>query len=264
MIIIKSFFKLPMFFTYWIYDICVYLYLKMYRRYYGWGIHLITGRFGSGKSSVMVKIAYDIVKKYPYLTILTNLPLSNFPDGVNLLKLNTVDDILNAPDGCLCLIDEIGTIFNSRDFSSGKCAVPKSLFQHLCQCRKRNLTIYGTVQRYNLLDKQIRDISAYVTVCHSYFCHPFTRFFTYHKYDIDDYDYYSQNPSYIPRPVGTGVYVQRNLYRNLYDTTDMVDNILNKEYLTDKEILENRGVTSTNYQQLDRRQRKTIHRNITR
>lgn len=121
----------------------------------------------------MVAEAYELCRKYPQLHILTNINIKNFPDYTEILPLNTAQDILNAPKNTLVLIDEIGTIFNSRDFSGGKCAVPKPLFQHLCQCRKRRMMIYATVQRFNLLDKQIRDITADVTACHTHFKHPF-------------------------------------------------------------------------------------------
>ena len=80
-----------------------------------------------------------LMNKYPQLHILTNINIKNFPDYTEIIPLNTAQDILNAPKNTLVLIDEIGTIFNSRDFSGGKCAVPKPLFQHLCQCRKRRM-----------------------------------------------------------------------------------------------------------------------------
>jgi len=183
--IIKCFFLLPEFFTYLVYDFCINRYLKLYKDFIGWGIHLLTGRFGKGKSILAAKINYDITHKYKNMCILTNIKLQNFPEYTKILPLNNAMDIVNAPQDCIVLIDEIGTIFNSRDFSSGKNAVPKVLFQHLCQCRKRNMIIYGTVQRYNLLDKQIRDISADVSVCHSYFNHPYSRLVTFYTYDID-------------------------------------------------------------------------------
>ena len=260
-ICLSSFFKLPSMVTYLTYDWLTYRYLKLYKQFFGWGIHLITGRFGAGKSNVMCKIAYDICNKYPNMSVLTNLDIINFPAYTKILKLNTALDILNAPCDCIVLIDEIGTIFNSRDFSTGKTAVPKILFQHLCQCRKRNMIIYGTVQRYNLLDKQIRDISADVTVCHSHFKHPFTRFISAYTYDIDDYDLYSNNRMYRPKVKYSHCYIQKSLYRNLYDTKQLIDNMLNKDYLSDDEILKNRGDTSTSVVAISRSDNRKIRFN---
>lgn len=258
--IILCFFKLPKFFIYFFYDLIKYFYLKQYKEFYGWGIHLYIGRFGAGKTNTAVHYVYKQCKKYKQLSVLTNIKLTNFPEWTNIIELNTADDIVHAPTNCIVLIDEIGTIFNSRDFSSGKQAVPKVLFQHLCQCRKRHMQIIGTVQKYNLLDKQIRDISADVTVCKCSFKHPFSRLVRTYTYDVDEYDMYMSNRMYNPRLLNSGVFIQTNLCRNLYDTSELVDNMLQKDYLSDKEIMENRGDISVTNTPFSRKERKKIRR----
>lgn len=244
------------FFAYIIYDFLIRRKLRLYKEFFGWGIHLYTGRFGSGKTITMCQYAYNLCVKYPQLSILTNLKLDNFPVHTRILHLNHATDILNAPSDCLVLIDEIGTIFNSRDFSSGQKSVPKSLFQHLCQCRKRNMMILGTVQKYNLLDKQIRDISADVNVCVPFLSHPFTRSVKVYTYDVDEYDMYMSNRMYNPRCVNKQMFIQSNLYRNLYNTEQLIDNMLKDDYISDKEILENRSIDTFNVESL-----KKIKRN---
>lgn len=231
----------PSLLFYVFYDFLIYKAYKKDKLFYGWGIHLFTGKFGSGKTSLMVIKAYELCKKYPQLTIITNLKLMNFPEYTNIIKLTCVDDILNAPENSLVLIDEIGTIFNSRDFMSGKKSVPKSLFQHLAQCRHRRLMIFGSVQRFLLLDKQIRDISATVTECHTSFKHPFSRLIIGVLYSIDEYEALVQNPLYVPRSSDYSVYIQNEKYRHLYDTMEMVKGMLEMKYLTDEEILRNQG-----------------------
>lgn len=258
--IILSFFKFPKFILYIVYDLLKFIYLKQYKEFFGWGIHLYVGRFGAGKTNTAVHYVYKQCKRYKQLSVLTNIKLTNFPDWTNVLELKTAEDILNAPTNTIVLIDEIGTIFNSRDFSSGKTAVPKILFQHLCQCRKRHMQIVGTVQKYNLLDKQIRDISADVTVCKCSFRHPFSRLVRTFTYDVDEYDMYMTNRMYNPRLLTSNVYIQTNLCRNLYDTSELVNNMLNKEYLSDKEILENRGETNVTNTPFSRKERKKIKR----
>lgn len=245
MIYIKIFFAklrlFPSFLMYVLYDLLIYKSYNKDKLFYGWGIHLFTGKFGAGKTSLMVIKAYDLCKRYPQLTVISNLKLMNFPEHTRILPLNTVDDILNAPENCLVLIDEIGTIFNSRDFTSGKKSVPKSLFQHLAQCRHRKMMIFGSVQRFLLLDKQIRDISATVTECRSSFSHPFSRMITGILYSIDEYEALVQNPLYIPRASDFSVYIQTEKYRHLYDTMEMVQGMLEMKYLSDDEILRNQG-----------------------
>ena len=255
-------FKFPKFLTYLLYDYIKYCYLKLNKIFYGWGIHLYVGRFGSGKTVSAVRYVYNQCVKYQQLSVLTNIKLTNFPKHTQILELNTAEDILNAPENTIVLIDEIGTIFNSRDFSSsgGKKAVPKELFQHLCQCRKRHMQIIGTVQKYNLLDKQIRDISATVTVCKGSVKHPFTRLIKMYRYDVDEYDMYISNRMYKPRLLWSWVYVQTNKLRQLYDTSELVTNMLNKDYLSDKEILENRGEIHVNNTPFTKKERRKINR----
>ena len=236
--------KFPEFLMYFFYDLCVYIYCHKYLLFYGWGIHLFTGKFGQGKTSLMTIKAYELCQKYPQLNVLTNYKLTNFPEHTTILPLKSARDILNAPNNTLVLLDEIGTIFNSRDFSSGKRAVPKPVFQLLCQCRHRKIMIFGTVQRFNLLDKQIRDISATVTECHASLSHPFTRKLTAMCYDISEYEAFQLNPMYVPRISDVYVYIQTEKYRNLYNTEEMVSGMLNMEYDDDETVLRNRGEVS--------------------
>jgi len=234
----------PLFIYYFIYDICTYIYYRKYYVFYGWGVHLFTGKFGQGKSSLATIETYEYCLKYPQLHVLTNLQLKNFPEHTKILSLKTSDDILRAPKNTIVLIDEIGSIFNSRDFSSGKRSVPKPVYQHLVQCRKRNMMIFGTVQRYNLLDKQIRDISATVTTCSASPKHPFTRMLTGLVYDIDEYEAFSNNNLYRPRVSDVKAYVQKDMYRALYDTSELIQGFLDSDYISDEEILRNRGEAS--------------------
>lgn len=237
------FFKFPVFWLYYVYDLILYVYRRSWLLFHGWGIHLFVGAFGKGKTMLMCIMTYLICKQKKQVTVLTNLNLTNFPKHTRVLPLRTAQDILKAPKNCIVLIDEIGTIFNSRDFSGGKAAVPKPLFQLLCQCRKRRLMIFGTVQRYNLLDKQIRDIAATVTECTVMAQHPFSRMVIGRRFDIEEYDYAQQNRQYIPKPYDVKMYIQSEHFRHLYDTTDIVAGFLNKEFLSDQEILQNQAAS---------------------
>lgn len=259
--IITDFLKLlPRFVTYEVYDHLIGAYFNYSSIFQGWGIHLYTGKFGTGKTSTLVQIAYDYCVRYPQLSVLTNIKLQNFPEWTNILPLETAQDILNAPKNCIVVIDEIGTIFNSRDFSGGKRAVPKPLFQHLCQCRKRKMMILATVQRFNLLDKQIRDITATVSTCRAYFAHPYTRLIKVKTYDIEEYEAYTENHTYIPKKLYGKCYLQTNQSRLLYDTSQLVDNMLGKEYLSDSEILSNRGIDTTSDIMHDRKTSRNLRK----
>lgn len=259
--IFKFVLAIPKFIMYHVYDRLQYIRYRERKTFNGWGIHLFVGRFGEGKTSTMVKLAYDLCRQYKQLTVVTNISLKNFPDWTNIIPLRTVDDILNAPSDTLVLIDEIGTLFNSRDFSAGE-RLPKSLFQHLCQCRKRRMMIYGTVQRYNLLDKQIRDVSATVNDCRCYFKHPFSRLCIVSTYDVDDWDLAQSNPLYQPKRLDSRVYVQSEKHRQLYDTSALVDGLLKQKYIPDNEILQNRGDESISLTEVSRKQIRKIRKRL--
>ena len=104
--------------------------------------------------------------------------------------------------------------------------------------------IMATVQRFNLLDKQIRDITATVTTCSASLAHPFSRMLTGLVYDIDEYEAYVSNKMYKPRVQNTVVAIQTDKFRHLYDTMELIQGLLTKEYLSDEEILRNQGVLS--------------------
>lgn len=110
-LLFKKLFLFPKFLYYIIYDKCIYNWYRKKKLFQGWGIHLFTGKFGQGKTSLMVVEAYKLAQLYPQLHIITNIKLSNFPDHTKILPLNTAEDILNAPPNSLVLIDEIGTLF---------------------------------------------------------------------------------------------------------------------------------------------------------
>ena len=255
----KWLFMLPEFFCYIVYDKISYWYFNKQQLFNGWGIHLLTGRFGASKTISVVNLVHEAALMYPDITIITNIELKNFPPWVRIKHLDTIDDILNAPANSIIIIDEIGTIFNSRDFMKGG-SIPKPLFQVICQIRKKRIMIYGTVQRYNLLDKQIRDVSATVTCCESHFEHPFSRRVILTQFDIDEFEMYCSNPTYKPRVMSKDTFIQTNQLRASYDTLSLVTNLLDSEYVSDAEVLANRGELQGVFAVLDKKQNKQIRR----
>lgn len=250
--------RLPYFLLFILKDLFFYIKDKKWQIFDKWGLHVYIGSFGACKTSSMVYDAYRLAKQYKQLTIVTNLKLNNFPKYTTILPLRTVNDILNAPDNTLVLIDEIGTIFNSRDFKSNN-ALPKILFQHICQCRHRHLMIYGTVQRWNFLDKQLRDICATVRKCHGWIFHPFIRYMSYTVYDAFEYNRAFENVSYPLSPIRASVHVQTDKIRKLYSTEEMVSTLIHMEYDSDSEILANRGeYTGDIGAPLDRKQKRQV------
>lgn len=261
---IESFFNFIFAIPIFIKDLFFYFKNKTYKDFSKWGLHLFVGKFGAGKTTTMVHYAYKLAKKYPQLTILTNLNLTNFPKYTNILLLNSIDDILAAPVNCLVLIDEIGTLFNSRDFANKDNSLPKILFQYLCQCRKRKLMIYGTVQRWNFLDKQLRDICDTVYSTKTFFKHPFSRIAMVCRFDAYYYDLAFSNPL-MPLPLmSASSYIQTDFLRSLFTTEQLISSLLKmtkKDFIDEIEILQNRSSNPLNLSELTTTNKKTFNRN---
>ena len=248
----------PRFWFYVFKDLRRYIVDKKWRDFNYWGLHLFLGRFGGGKTISMVRRAYWACKSHKGVTVLTNLSLSGFPEDTNIIKLVNSEQIRELPDKSIVLIDEIGTIFNSRDFASSKRSVPKPVYQIILQCRHRRIMLLGSVQRWNLLDKQLRDIADSVTECHSWFADPFSRYTTCAEYDAQQYDKWFNNPLLPIRRIGYYGYVQTDELRSKYDTIEMVEGMLDAEYISDSEILANRAGADFVPQQIaDTKKQKT-------
>lgn len=226
--------RIPVFFAIHVYDKFIFYKKKRYKEFDRWGIHIFTSKFGAGKTSSMVYTAYKLCKQYHQVQILTNITLSGFPNWTVIHPLKSVDDIFNCSDNTIILIDEIGTILNSRDFMNGK-SMSKALFQYFCQVRHRHVVLFGTSQRWHFVDKQIRDVATTVRVCSSYFSHPFTRCVNVTYYDAQDYDLSYNNPMLSLSPCGYMTYIQTDRIRSLYDTSEMVDTILHSDYFDTNE-----------------------------
>lgn len=243
----------PLFWFYVFKDLGKYIQRKGWHDFNYWGLHLFLGKFSAGKTISIVRRAYNICRTHHGVTVLTNLTLKGFPEDTKIIKLVNSRQILDLPDKSLVLIDEIGTIFNSRDFANGgnskgksREVVPKPVYQVILQCRHRRIMLLGSVQRWNLLDKQLRDIADSVTECHSFFADPFSRYTTCAEYDAQQYDKWFANPLLPIRQIGYYGYIQTDELRKKYDTFEMVEGMLDAEYIPDSEILANRAGSDFN------------------
>jgi len=261
----RRLFKFPKFLMLFIRDLYDYLKNHRWQKFEGWGLHIYCGKFGAGKTCTMVRDCYNLCCKYKGLTVITNLKLNNFPEDTTILPLNSIEDILNAPDNTIVLVDEIGTIFNSRDFMGKKeGCLPKILFQHLCQCRHRFMMIMGTVQRWGFLDKQLRDITSDVTLCSTFPAHPFSRMVTNCCYDAEEYDLFYQSPMRPLIAISLEVWLQTDFMRGLYDTKEMVNTMLTQQYVSDEEINRNRAFDSIGIPitSMDKREERKLRKQV--
>lgn len=246
MIFIKRLLCLPQFLFLTIKDRVIWIYHHGWEIFEGFGLHLYLGRFGEGKTGSMVRDVYNICKEYKVVQVLSNITLYNFPEHTVIKPLTCAQDILDAPENTVILIDELGTIWNSRDFAMSKGkgderGLPKSVFQFLCQVRHRKIEVFATAQDWADVDVQIRRKIRDVTVCSAAFKHPFTRMITNRVYDSREYDLFYNNPMFAISPFYVDVYVQTDKLRELYNTKEMVATMLKMEYISDAEAKKNQG-----------------------
>lgn len=160
------------------------------------GIYLAVGGQGVGKTLYAVNIIRDLYRKYPNVRIVSNTPLFGIPyepyEGIQDL-----DEKLNGTDGTIFLIDEIQTLYCALKTAK----LDESRLAVWSQNRKNRRMIIGTSQRFNRVEKPIREQTAYVIEL----SRPIFTFYPYRVYDgylfNDEGQYTEKRPSlnfYVP------------------------------------------------------------------
>lgn len=204
---------------------------KEYLNFRAWGLHIYCGKFGSGKTSSMVHDAYELAKKYKMLKILTNMELKNFPLHTEIIELEHFRQIVDAENNTLIIIDELATIFNSRDWKND--GVPAPVLGTLLQQRKKNIMIYATAQVFTHVDSLMRQITFTVRDCKCIM----GRWNLVSVYDPLDFEARMTNLDLKPKLVKFYGFIQNDFYRRLYDTTEMVEKMKKTKYISEVEIL---------------------------
>jgi hypothetical protein len=224
------------FLFYKIKDIIKYYKNKEWLIFDGFGLHFYVGLFGSGKTSTMVRDAYKLAVRYPQMNILTNLKLINFPEHTNIIQLEHYRQIITCPPDTLILIDEISSIFNSRDWKKG--GIPAPLLSTILQVRKERKMLYCTAQRFQHVDALFRQITFTVRDCSC--VHKRWNF----VFVFDGFEYENANVMCPAVELERYSFVQTDKIRGLYDTYEMVQKMQTTDYISDKEILEKQGISS--------------------
>lgn len=226
--IVFDYFPLIPSFIYWkVIDVYRYFKNKEWKIFDGFGLHIFVGLFGKGKTISMVERAYRIAKKYPYVNIYTNIELKNFPVPQRIYKLTSYKQIIDAPGDSLFVIDEISTLFQSRNWSS----FPMPLLSQLLQVRKKKKMILATAQLFEHVDKLIRDVTFSVIDCNNYFSR--WQFATTYL----AFDWERANVMQPAKPVAYHCFIQTDKIRASYDTYEMIDNLKKEKFLSSEEIL---------------------------
>lgn len=115
------------------------------------GVHIIAGKQGCGKTLTMTYLLEQYKKKYPKIKIKTNYCYSGEDSSITSWK-----DIVSSSNGVYGEIDSIDELQNwfssqqSKDF-------PPEMLQEITQQRKQRKIVLGTSQVFNRLSKQLRE-----------------------------------------------------------------------------------------------------------
>jgi hypothetical protein len=135
-----------------------------------YGLELVVGMYGSGKSAYCVNQLNQIKRKYRGARIYTNMGWTG-EDG-DLRKLGwryMVEQLRDqaenkSADPVVFLWDEVGNTFNQKTHAT----FPVELLQLLTQCRKGSVRILCTVQRSSMAEVDIRRMAAFITEVRGY------------------------------------------------------------------------------------------------
>ena len=211
--------------------------------------------FGSGKTLNMVANAYNVYRQYndvdifnfklgkwgkQYVHIYSNIELNGLPyipltNSYQLVQVvEKEDDDPDDPDVhiYLFLFDELGRIFNSREWKTN---LNSDMMGAILQPRKSHIIILGTVQDFSLFDATLRKICTNV-----YSCTKKWRFLALRHYYATDLERANFNPELIETRNVFVRFATDKLY-NSYDTMQVVGDlkkeIASGERLSNQEIL---------------------------
>lgn len=213
-----------------------------------------SGLFGFGKTLSAVYKVVSLYKRYndkkcfvnghwriQKIVILSNVALKNVP----YMEFKSLEDITNWTHlkenldndkfyyVLLVLGDEFSTCLNSRNFKSN---IDPIFLNTLVTSRHYAISLYYTSQRFNLVDKLLRDVTFYVIECRK-----IGRVELQKRYDAFDLENCS-NVSLVKPLSRSGFLITDEVY-NSYDTLAVVNNLIksveNNDMLSEMEIINN-------------------------
>ena len=238
-----------------------------YIRHKGWNtcpvgaLDIYCGYFGSGKTLSLVHKVVHLYRRYnnkpvwcsrrkkfvtQKIVILSNVDLSipyvkltSLSQVVNMSKLSpAIDDEKDTLTVTIVAMDELSVQMNSRSFKDNFNAY---FLNTLLCCRHYHISFFGSAQRFQHVDKLMRDVTHNVVQCKKVW-----RFQCWSLYDAWEMEN-AQNPEMI-RPVKSGLWFVLDRDYNAYDTLAVVDNLQKKfedgDILTESEILQNQAPES--------------------
>ncbi len=191
-----------------------------------YGIHVVVGEQGSGKSITVVCLLRKWKARYPQLKIYTNDFEYDKQDGI-IENWQDIIDYKNGKKGVVNVLDEMQTWFpSSRD----KSTVPPELLGEICQQRKQRKAMLGTVQVFTRLAKPFREQTRYIYVPKTFLgCFTIVR--------VTKAKYYDYTKDKFSRYCRTFIFAHTKELREAYNTYKIIEKYKEAEFVSDSTIL---------------------------
>lgn len=185
-----------------------------------YGIHVVVGEQGSGKSLTVVYLLRKWQARWPELKVYTNDFEYDRQDGI----IETWRDIIdrkNGKKGVVNVLDEMQTWFPS---SKDKSTVPPELLGEICQQRKQRKAMLGTVQVFTRLAKPFREQTHYIYVPKTILgCLTIVR--------MTKAKWYDDKKDRFTKYCGTFVFAHTKELRGAYDTYKIIEKYKDVEFV---------------------------------
>lgn len=239
-------------------DFYKYIKYKRFNDYQTGDLDIYCGYFGAGKTLSLVHKVVGIYNKYNGLSVwdsarkkfvtqrilvLSNVqlnipfvPLESLSQVVALSKINQNYDQQHDTLTCsIVCMDELSVQMNSRSFKSN---IDAYFLNVLLCCRHYHISFYGSAQRFQHVDKLLRDVTRNVIQCRKVW-----RFQLLNYYDAWELENVS-NPEMV-KPLARKCWFVFDCDYAAYDTLAVVQNLEKKyaegDILTQAEILANQA-----------------------
>lgn len=182
-----------------------------------YGIHMICGTQGAGKTITAVYLLQKWKKMYPDLKIYSNSALK-FEDG-ELTHWKQLISNNNGKKGVANFIDEIHTWFSNAESKD----LPPEVLGEISQQRKQRKAIVGTAQIFGKIAKPLREQTHYVYRPHTFFgCLTIVFMADAHSYDSEK-DKFKKGK-------GVFFFVHNKELRDAYDTYKRISRYKNVKF----------------------------------
>lgn len=182
-----------------------------------YGIHMVTGEQGSGKTMTVVYLLQEWAKRYLKMKVYTNMAYK-YEDGPldhwkELIERN------NDKYGVVNVIDEIKTWWSNKESKD----VPTEMLAEICQQRKQKKALIGTVQVFSELAKPFRSQTHFIYVPKTILgCLTFVR--------ISKAKYYDETTDSFRRYCGFFIFAHTKKLREAYDTYKKIEKYKDMEF----------------------------------